>query len=591
MEARLGKTPFSRFLRKTHGCGELRAEDEGTDVILYGWVDSRRDHGGLIFIDLRDRSGIVQVVSEPKSDAFSVMEKIRPEWVVKVAGKVRMRPIGTENPKMSTGEVEVLATEVQVLREAKTPPFKIEDNIEIDERLRLKYRYLDLRRKEMLKNIILRHKVTLESRKFLSENGFLEIETPYLTKSTPEGARDFLVPCRLNPGRFYALPQSPQLFKQILMVSGVEKYFQIARCFRDEDLRADRQPEHTQIDIEMSFVEEEDIFSLVEALFEKLFEVANLKISSPFMRLSYEEAMMRYGSDKPDIRFELEINNLTNIFRETKIEVFRKAVDNGGIYGIIVPQRLSRKEIDEMNEFVKSKGAAGLAWFILESGEVKSPLTKYASSKELKVLKEKYLDDESTLLVSSGGKYHTLQVLGELRNFIAKKYQLINDSQGFKILWVTDFPLLEWDDEESRWKAKHHPFTRPTDETVDYLEKDPEKVKAHAYDIVINGVEIGGGSLRIFDPVTQTRVFKVLGIDEQEAMKKFGFLLEAFEYGVPPHGGIAIGLDRLAMLIAGRLTIRDVIAFPKTQSGTCLLTGAPDEVDLKQLKELGIRID
>lgn len=585
------KTAFSRFLQKTHGCGELRAENEGEKVILYGWVDSRRDHGGLIFIDLRDRSGIIQVVCEPGNSAFCVMERLRPEWVVKITGVVRKRPPGTENTKIPTGEVEVLADEVEVLREAKTPPFEIEDDIEVDEKLRLKYRYLDLRRREMLNNIILRHKVALQARNFLSENGFLEIETPHLTKSTPEGARDFLVPSRLHPGKFYALPQSPQLFKQILMVSGVEKYFQIVKCFRDEDLRADRQPEHTQIDIEMSFVEEDNIISLTEVLFKSLFEVAGIEIETPFERLTYEEAMVRYGSDKPDLRFELEIKNLSDVFKSTEINVFKNALQNGGIYAISVPQRLSRKEIDDLNEFAKSRGAPGLAWFLLESEEVKSPLARHASDEELKILKENYLTENSTLIVAAGEKYRTLEILGEVRNEIARKCQFIRDSRVFKILWITEFPLLEWDEDEKRWKAKHHPFTRPTAETVDFLETDPGKVKAHAYDIVINGVEVGGGSLRIYDPETQKRVFNVLGIEEEEARKKFGFLLEAFEYGVPPHGGIAIGLDRLVMLMAGKTTIRDMIAFPKTQSGTCLLTGAPDEVDMKQLKELGIRLD
>lgn len=576
---------IARYSRKTHGCGELNADHIGNRVVLMGWVDGVRDHGGLIFADLRDRSGLVQIVADPESPAFGALEQLKPEWVVSIKGTVRKRPAGTENPDLPTGEIEVVAEDVEVLRKAKTPPFEIEDEIEVDERLRLEYRYLDLRRPVMLSAIILRHRVSLEARRFLAENGFIEIETPYLTRSTPEGARDFLVPSRLHQGKFYALPQSPQLFKQILMVAGFEKYFQLARCFRDEDLRADRQPEHTQIDIEMSFVEEDDVMSLTEDLFRRLFEVGGIELKTPFPRLSYEEAMSRYGTDKPDIRFGMELIDLKPVFASTNIGVFQVEGD-GVIVGIKAAKIFSRKELDELTGFVKQEGGKGLAWFIKEN-DIRSPLLKFASEDEVKKLDE-IIENGSTLLVLAGRKLPTLEIAGSLRLRLAKQLDMI-PSGVFAPLWVTEFPLFEWSEEEKRFKSMHHPFTRPHKDTLEYLEKDPAKVRSHAYDVVINGVEVGGGSLRIYDEDMQRRVFSVLGIGQKEAEEKFGFLLKAFEYGVPPHGGIAIGLDRLVMMMTGRDTIRDVIAFPKTQSGTCPMTGAPDTVDAKQLRELGIR--
>lgn len=578
---------LSFYSYRTHGCGELSAEDVGSEVTLCGWVDSKRDHGGLIFVDLRDRSGKVQLVAEPETPSFEVLSEVKPEWVLKVKGSVRKRPQGTENPRMKTGEIEVLALDVEVLSKSKVPPFEIDDDVQVDERLRLKYRYLDLRRPKMMDNIIFRHKITLEVRKFLSSKGFIEIETPYLTKSTPEGARDFLVPSRLYPGKFYALPQSPQLFKQILMVAGFEKYFQIARCFRDEDLRADRQPEHTQIDIEMSFVTEEDILKLSEDLIATAFAVAGVELKTPFKRITYEEAMLRYGSDKPDTRFGLEIIDLSNLFKNTSIGVF-KVDSNGIVAGINAQKVFTRKEIENLTEFAKSEGAKGLAWFVKEGSEIRSPLLKYASQRETEGL-NRLIESGSTLFVMAGERYETLELLGRLRSELARIMKLIPE-KGFDVLWVTDFPLFEWSQEEKRYKSKHHPFTRPKEETLEYLNTEPLKVKAHAYDLVINGVEVGGGSLRIYNSDVQKKIFEFLGISEEEAKEKFGFLLEAFEYGVPPHGGIAFGLDRLIMIILGLNTIRDCIAFPKTQSGTCLLTGAPDSVSAFQLKELHIKI-
>ncbi|MCX7831298.1 MAG: aspartate--tRNA ligase [Actinobacteria bacterium] len=578
---------IAKYSFRTHGCGELNAELLNTSVVLCGWVDSIRNHGGLIFVDLRDRSGIVQLVSDPETPSFEELSRVKPEWVIKVEGIVRRRPEGTENPKMPTGEVEVLVSSVEVLSSSKVPPFEIDENINVDERLRLKYRYLDLRRPNMMKNLIFRHEVALEVRKFLSANGFIEVETPYLTKSTPEGARDFLVPSRLYHGKFYALPQSPQLFKQILMVAGFEKYFQLARCFRDEDLRADRQPEHTQIDIEMSFVNEDDVLGLSEELIKRIFALASIELETPFMRITYDEAMSRFGSDKPDLRFDLEIIDLTDVFKDTQIGVFK--VGNDGIIAGLNPKKVfSRSEIERLTEFVKEEGARGLAWFVKENGELRSPLLKFASEKEIYDLNSKILPD-STLFIMAGERETTLEILGKLRIELARILELIPENQ-FKVLWVTDFPMFEWSEEEKRYKAKHHPFTRPKEDTLVYLDSNPLKVKAYAYDLVINGVEVGGGSLRIFKPEIQKKIFDFLGIKEDEAQEKFGFLLEAFDYGVPPHGGIAFGLDRLIMIALGLNTIRDCIAFPKTQSGTCLLTGAPDTVSIRQLKELGIEI-
>lgn len=576
------------YTGKTNGCGELSLRDEGKKVELYGWVDNKRDHGGLLFVDLKDRSGKVQIVSDPRDETFKVLEKVKPHWVIKVKGTVGKRPADTENPDMKTGQIEILTKNVEVIKKSKTPPFEIDDEVSVDEKLRLKYRYLDIRRPSMTENLILRHKIALETRNFLSGAGFLEIETPYLTKSTPEGARDFLVPSRLNPGKFYALPQSPQLFKQILMVSGIEKYFQLARCFRDEDFRRDRQPEHTQIDIEISFAEQENIMTLIEDLFVRLFKLNGIELKKPFKRLTYERAMLNYGTDRPDLRFEMKIKDLTGLFKNTEISIF-KIGKKGIIAGIVLPEIFTRKELDELTEQAKELGAGGLAWFLKEKNDIKSPLKKFASKKELNDLKE-LMGEKGTVLIVAGEKYLSLEVLGTLRKQLGEKLDLINKSEFYPV-WITDFPLFEWSKEDERWKSMHHPFTRPTEKTIKYLESNPEKVKASAYDVVINGIEIGGGSLRIFDREVQNKVFEILGFKKEEINKKFGFLIEAFKYGVPPHGGIAIGLDRLVMIILGRDTIRDVIAFPKTQAGTCLLTGAPDEVEEKQLRELGIKTD
>lgn len=578
---------IAHYSIRTHGCGELRKEDEGAEVVLCGWIDTVRDHGGLIFVDLRDRSGLVQLVSEPGLSSFDALSQVKPEWVVKVKGRVRRRPEGTENPNMETGDIEVIVETIDVLSTAKVAPFEIDDSVQVDEKLRLKYRYLDLRRPSMMRNILFRHEATFEARKFLVSRGFIEIETPYLTKSTPEGARDFLVPSRLYPGKFYALPQSPQLFKQILMVAGFEKYFQIARCFRDEDLRADRQPEHTQIDIEMSFVEQENVLSLAEELIQVMFRVAGIELNTPFPRIAYDDALKLYGTDKPDLRYELKIIDLTELFKDTQISVFKTG--KSGIVAGINPEKIfSRKEIDDLTEFVKKEGAGGLAWFINENGDLRSPLAKYATRAEIEKLSG-LIKPNSSLFVLAGEKSDTLEILGKLRQELARRLNII-PANVFRPVWITDFPLFEWSKEEKRFKSMHHPFTRPTDDTVEFMEKDPLKVKAYAYDLVINGTEVGGGSLRISDPELQKRVFRLLGITEDEAKEKFGFLLEAFEFGVPPHGGIAFGLDRLMMIILGLNTIRDCIAFPKTQSGTCLLTGAPDEVSEEQLKELHLRI-
>jgi len=583
--------------KRTHGCGELRLQHVGEEVTLMGWVSKRRDHGGLIFVDLRDRSGKVQVVFSPdiNEEAFRQADAVRGEYVVAVTGRVCRRPEGTENPSLPTGDIEVEATAMAVLNEAKTPPFYIAENIDVDENVRLRYRYLDLRRPDMQAALMLRHRVTKTIRDFLDAKGFLEIETPMLTKSTPEGARDYLVPSRLHPGEFYALPQSPQLFKQLLMVAGYEKYYQFARCFRDEDLRADRQPEFTQLDMEMSFVTREDVMDLIEEMFCDLFaKVLGIQLPRPFPRLTYREAMDKYGTDKPDLRFGLELQDVTELVRNSGFKVFASVCAQGGqVKGLRVPgcAGYSRKELDDLTKFAANYGAKGLAWIALTGEGIKSPISKFFTEAELEsIIKKMEAETGDLLLFVADTPAVVAQSLGALREEFGRRLNLI-DPRDYKLAWVIDFPLLEYDEEEKRYVAMHHPFTSPLEEDLRLLVKEPLQVRAQAYDLVLNGVEVGGGSIRIHRREVQEQLFSLLGFSQEEAWSKFGFLLEAFEYGTPPHGGIAFGLDRLVMLMAGKETIRDVMAFPKTQSASDLMTGAPSEVSPQQLKELKIKVD
>lgn len=584
-------------LKRTCYCGQISNQHINQEVILMGWVHRRRDLGGLVFIDLRDREGIVQVVFNPEINAAAHEKSasLRSEYVVAVRGKVVPRPAGTENPQIPTGNLEVQAEELRILNESNPPPFPIDEDREIAENIRLKYRYLDLRRPKMQKNIILRDQAARSIRRYLQNHGFLEIETPFLTKSTPEGARDYLVPSRVNPGQFYALPQSPQLFKQILMISGFDRYFQIVRCFRDEDLRADRQPEFTQIDIEMSFIDREDIYSLMEGMMQSLFQdTLGINLSLPFPRLTYEESMNLYGVDNPDLRFGLELREVTSIFDATEFSIFAETIEHGGIIkGLKVPKSISRKDLDELNEFVREAGTKGLIW--LRVGEegwpaISGPLAKFLKEKEQAFLKETFNPEpgEMLLFISASSKIVN-EVLARLRLKLGKQLNLIPENK-FSFVWITDFPLLEYDEVEGRFTAKHHPFTSPLEEDLPLLNEAPEKVRAKAYDLVLNGSEVGGGSLRIYQKEIQSLLFEKLGISKEEAQKKFGFLLEALEYGAPPHGGIAFGFDRLVMILAGADSIRDVIAFPKTQKATDLMTEAPSAVDSRQLAELSIRV-
>ena len=581
--------------RNAH-CGRLTVEDAGKKVVLCGWVSKRRDHGGLIFVDLRDRSGIVQVVADPETSGadFKVAEDIRNEYVVKVSGTIRLRDEATINPNLATGRIEVVADGIDVLNPAKTPPFYIQDDIDTDENLRLKYRYLDLRRPEMQRNLILRHKVTKLMRDYFDSRDFIEIETPMLCKSTPEGARDYLVPSRVNPGKFYALPQSPQIFKQILMVAGMERYFQIARCFRDEDLRADRQPEFTQLDIEMSFVEVDDILEMMEGLMQHIFKGAlDRDIPAPFYRMTWDDAMNNYGSDKPDLRFEMPLFDATEVVKGSNFKVFNTVIENGGVVkGLVVKgySAIPRRELDGLVEFVGIYGAKGLAWIQIQpDGSVKSPIAKFFSEEQMaKIVATAKAENNDLILMVADKWATTVQALGALRIEMAKRRNLI-DPDKLAFLWVVDFPMFEYSEEDKRWVAMHHPFTMPREEDLDKLLTDPGKVYAKAYDMVLNGTEIGGGSIRIHRRDIQKKIFAAIGLTEEEAEQKFGFMMGAFEYGAPPHGGLAFGLDRLIMIMAKRDSIRDVIAFPKTQSASCLMTQAPDTVDDKQLRELHIR--
>lgn len=583
-------------MKRTCNATDLDTSSIGREVVLNGWVDSRRDHGGLIFIDLRDRSGIIQLVFSPEValDAFHLAESVRGEYVVASRGKVSLRPEATENPNLKTGKIEIYVEEMQVLNTAKTPPFYIEDNIDVDENLRLKYRYLDLRRPEMRNNLMLRHRVVKVMRDFLDRRAFVEIETPILMKSSPEGARDYLVPSRVHPGKFFALPQSPQIFKQILMVAGMERYFQIARCFRDEDLRADRQPEFTQLDMEMSFIDEGDIMNLVEAMIKEVFAAAQgRELNLPFVRLSYDEAMQKYGSDKPDLRFGLEIVELTDLLKDTEFKVFASAVQSGGVVRALNAKgcgSFTRKEIDALGALAVENGAKGMAWIVVGENELRSPITKFLSDEQVKgILQDLQAEPGDLLLFAADQAAVAARVLGNLRLELGRRLKLI-DENALNFVWVVDFPLLEYDDEEKRFVAMHHMFTAPRTEDIALLDIDPAQVKARAYDLVLNGTEIGGGSIRIHQRDLQEKMFALIGMSNEEAKGKFGYMLEAFEYGTPPHGGIAFGIDRLLMIIAGRHSIRDVIAFPKTQSAACPMTEAPSEVAPKQLRELSIKI-
>jgi aspartyl-tRNA synthetase len=601
-----GAVRYTRFMLKTRSCGELRASDAGSQVTLAGWVHRRRDHGGLVFIDLRDHSGLVQVVFNPQesADAYAAGETVRGEYVVQVSGTVAARKPGTENPNLPTGEIEVRATEARVLNPSKTPPFYITEDTEVEELLRLRYRYLDLRREGMHNNIAVRARMNQYIRDFMNERGFIEIETPILTAPTPEGARDFVVPSRIHPGRFYALPQSPQQLKQILMVAGFERYYQIARCFRDEDLRADRQPEFTQLDIEISFAEEEDLLELMEALYTGMFEtiMPELKLVKPFPRLSYDEAMERFGSDKPDLRFGMELADFNEALRDTGFSVFRQVIGSGGVVrGLNVPggAAFSRKQVDDLTAFVQQYGARGLVSMqftgdgsmdSLVEEDIRSPVAKYFTPEQARAMAQAAgAERGDMLLMVAGRKAAANRVLDALRRELGRRLEMI-DERARHFAFVVDFPLFEWNDEDERWYSVTHPFTAPRPEEAHLLDKDTGAVHSRSYDLICNGWELGGGSIRIHERGMQEKVFGILGLSMEEAREKFGHMLEAFEYGAPPHGGTAMGLDRAAALLVGVDDIREVMAFPKTKSGVEPMTGAPSRVSPEQLAELHIAV-
>ena len=581
--------------KRTHYCGDLGTSQIGEEVILMGWSHRRRDLGNLIFVDLRDREGMVQIVFNPEvnPELHKEAHRIRNEFVLAVKGKVQPRPDDMVNTSLKTGAVEVAVDEMEILNESKTPPFHIDDEAGISGNLLLTYRYLDLRRRNLLKNMVLRSRVAIETRNYLQKEGFIEVETPFLTKSTPEGARDYLVPSRLNPGMFYALPQSPQLFKQLLMISGFDKYFQIVKCFRDEDLRADRQPEFTQIDMEMSFITENDIISTVEGMMVHIFKTGmGITLRTPFPRLTHHDAIERYGKDNPDTRFNLELRDVTGIISKSEFRVFQEAIGSGGIVKAIRVEdgkSLSRKDLDGLGDFVSTYGAKGILWARINEDGWTSPIAKFLNSQEIEGINEKMGAKEgNTILFVAGSPGIVNDSLGNLRSFLAQKLELINEN-SFEFTWITEFPMFEYSETEGRFIANHHPFTAPLPEDIPVLKTDPGRVRARAYDLVLNGSEIGGGSIRIHKSDIQSKVFDVLGFDEEETRTKFGFLLDALEYGTPPHGGIAFGLDRIIMIMAGAESIRDVIAFPKTHKATCLLTGAPSPIDPDQLAELSIK--
>lgn len=586
-----------KFSKRTHTCGELRESSIGESVVLNGWVDTRRDLGGVIFIDLRDRYGITQIVFEPtyNKDSHELASHLRSEYVISIEGKVRKRPPETDNPKLPTGHIDVMVDKLIILNKAETPPFQIADNVDVHEDIRLKYRYLDLRRSNMQKNLLLRHKMYQSVRKYFDEQNFVEVETPVLMKSTPEGARDFLVPSRVHKGKFYALPQSPQTYKQLLMVSGFDRYFQIVKCFRDEDLRADRQPEFTQIDIEMSFVDTEDVFEIVEGLMKKLLkEVKGYDLEIPIPRLSFNEAMEKYGSDKPDLRFGLEMVTLSDVVKNAEFRVFNEAVEGNGIVTGLLAKSCgdyTRNQLDVLTDFVKKLGAGGLIWMRVKENGLDAPVAKFFTDEEKQnIINTMNAEVGDLIFILAGPKLKTLSLMGSLRLEMARRLDLFPKEEVWKLLWVTDFPLFEWDDDTQRFYAMHHPFTSPNLDDVDKLENNPGEIRARAYDLVLNGNEIAGGSIRIHNADLQAAMFRALGISDEEANQKFGFLMGAFKYGAPPHGGIAFGFDRLVMLLANEISIREVMAFPKTASATSPMDDCPSPVSDVQLKELHIKL-